>query len=99
MARHQEGQLCRSQLRTRFSARTALRNREILPDVRVRPAARPIYHHKRESIEAHLSIVFAALGVSRWIEARRKFVRTACRYRTIRIQAGARAISAADPPP
>jgi hypothetical protein len=25
-------------------------------------AARPIYHHKRESIEAHLSIVFAALG-------------------------------------
>jgi hypothetical protein len=24
--------------------------------------ARPIYHHKRESIEAHLNIVFAALG-------------------------------------
>ena len=24
--------------------------------------ARPIYHHKRESIEAHLSIVFAALA-------------------------------------
>jgi hypothetical protein len=32
--------------------------------------ARPIYHHKRESIEAHLTIVFAALAVSRWIEAR-----------------------------
>jgi hypothetical protein len=30
----------------------------------------PIYHHERESIEAHLTIVFAALGVSRWIEAR-----------------------------
>ncbi len=30
--------------------------------------ARPIYHHKRESIEAHLTIVFAALAVSRWIE-------------------------------
>jgi hypothetical protein len=30
--------------------------------------ARPIYHHKRDSIEAHLSIVFAALAVSRWIE-------------------------------
>ena len=28
-------------------------------------AARPIYHHKRESIEAHLTIVFAALAVSR----------------------------------
>ena len=31
--------------------------------------ARPIYHHKRDSIEAHLTIVFAALAVSRWIEA------------------------------
>jgi transposase len=31
-------------------------------------AARPIYHHKRESIEAHLNIVFAALAVSHWIE-------------------------------
>jgi hypothetical protein len=30
--------------------------------------ARPIYHHKRESIEAHLAIVFAALAVSHWIE-------------------------------
>ena len=30
--------------------------------------ARPIYHHKRDSIEAHLTIVFAALAVSRWIE-------------------------------
>jgi hypothetical protein len=30
--------------------------------------ARPIYHRKRDSIEAHLSIVFAALAVSRWIE-------------------------------
>ena len=30
--------------------------------------ARPIYHHKRDSIEAHLTIVFAALAVSRWLE-------------------------------
>ena len=55
-------------------------------------AARPIYHHKRESIEAHLSIVFAALAVSRHIEDRtgwsiRKFVRTARRYRTVQIRA------------
>lgn len=28
-------------------------------------AARPIYHHERASIEAHLTIVFAALAVSR----------------------------------
>jgi transposase len=30
--------------------------------------ARPIYHHKRESIDAHLTIVFAALAVTRYIE-------------------------------
>lgn len=30
--------------------------------------ARPIYHHQRESLDAHLTIVFAALAVSRWIE-------------------------------
>jgi transposase len=66
--------------------------------------ARPIYHHQRDSIEAHLSIVFAALAVSRWVEARtgwsiRKFVRTARRYRTIEIQAGDHTITAADPLP
>jgi hypothetical protein len=32
--------------------------------------ARPIYHHKRESIEAHLTIVFAATAVTHWIEHR-----------------------------
>jgi transposase len=50
--------------------------------------ARPIYHHKRDSIEAHLTVVFAALAVTRLIEERtgwstKKFVRTARRYRTI----------------
>ena len=66
--------------------------------------ARPIYHHQRDSIDAHLTIVFAALAVSLWIEDRtgwsiRKFVRTARRYRTIEIQAGAHTITAADPLP
>jgi hypothetical protein len=65
---------------------------------------RPIYHRKRDSIEAHLTIVFAALAVSRWIEDRtgwsiRKFVRTAGRYRTIEIQAGPHVITAAHPCP
>ena len=32
--------------------------------------ARPVYHRKRESIDAHLTIVFAALAVTRFIEAR-----------------------------
>jgi hypothetical protein len=66
--------------------------------------ARPVYHRKRDSTEAHLTIVLAALAVSRWIEAQtgssiRKFVRTARRYRTIQTQAGRHAITAADPPP
>jgi len=66
--------------------------------------ARPIYHRTRDSIEAHLSVVFAALAVSRWIEARtgwsiKKFVRTARRYRTVEIQAGDHTITAADPLP
>jgi hypothetical protein len=66
--------------------------------------ARPIYHHQRDSIEAHLTIVFAALAVSRWIENQtgwsiRKFVRTARRYRTIEILAGTHTITAADPLP
>jgi hypothetical protein len=42
------------------------------------------------AIEAHLTIVYAALAASRWIEDRtgrsiRKFVCTARRYRTIEI--------------
>ena len=66
--------------------------------------ARPIYHRKRESIEAHLSIVFAALAVSRWIEdttgwSIKKFVRTARRYRTVEIQASAHTITAEQPLP
>jgi Transposase DDE domain len=55
--------------------------------------ARPIYHHKRDSIEAHLSIVFAALAVSRLVEratgwSTARFVTTLRRYHTIQIQAG-----------
>ena len=42
-------------------------------------AARPIYHHKRESIEAHLTIVFAALAVTRLIEDRTGWsIRSSC---------------------
>ena len=66
--------------------------------------ARPVYHHKRESIEAHLSIVFAALAVSHWVEHQtgwsiKKFVRTARRYRTVQIRAGRQTLTAADPLP
>jgi hypothetical protein len=66
--------------------------------------ARPIYHHKRESIEAHLTIVFAALAVSHYIETQtgwsiKKFVRTTRRYRTVQIKAGRQILTAADPLP
>ena len=66
--------------------------------------ARPIYHHKRESIEAHLTIVLAALAVTRLIEDRtgwsiKRFVRTSRRYRTVQIQVGNQILTAADPLP
>jgi transposase len=67
-------------------------------------AARPIYHHKRESIDAHLSVVFTALAITRLIEEAtgwsiRKFVRTARRYRTVQIRAGTHLLTAEDPLP
>jgi hypothetical protein len=66
--------------------------------------ARPIYHHKRESIDAHLTIVFAALAVTRLIEEQtgwsiKRFVRTARRYRTVEIRAGQKILTAEDPLP
>jgi len=66
--------------------------------------ARPIYHHKRESIDAHLNIVFAALAVTRFIETRtgwtiKRFVQTARRYRTVLIGTGAGVLTAEDPLP
>ena len=67
-------------------------------------AARPIYHHKRESIEAHLTVVFAALAISRLIEEAtgwsiKRFVRTTRRYRTVQIRAGSQLLTAEDPVP
>jgi hypothetical protein len=56
--------------------------------------ARPIYHHTRESIEAHLTIVFAALAVTRLIEDRTSTqgVRQTHHYRVCegRVAAGGR---------
>lgn len=67
-------------------------------------AARPIYRHKRASIEAHLTIVFATLAVSRHSENRtgwtiRKFVQAARRYRTVQINAAGQVLTAEDPIP
>ncbi|TCN35373.1 hypothetical protein EV644_116168 [Kribbella orskensis] len=64
--------------------------------------ARPIYHGEHDSIEASLSIGFAALAVNRLTEDRtgwsiNKFVRTAHRYRTVEIRAGQQIPTAEDP--
>jgi hypothetical protein len=45
-------------------------------------------YHQCESVDAHLTIVFAALAVTRFIQARggrpiKRFIRTARRCRTI----------------
>lgn len=49
-------------------------------------AARPVFAYQRESIEAHLNIVVAALAVAQRLEAitgwsRKKFITTTRRYR------------------
>jgi hypothetical protein len=82
----------------------AVPDRADFPDGQERSAGQTVYHRKRDPIEAHLTIVFAALAVSRWIEHQtgwsiRKFVRTARRYRVIQIQAGPHVVTAADPLP
>ena len=62
--------------------------------------ARPIFHHKRESIEAHLTVVFAALAVSRHLQdatgaSIKKLVRTLRPLRTVHIDVGGHPITAA----
>ena len=66
--------------------------------------ARPVYHRKRESIDAHLAVVFAALAISHRIETQtgwtiKKFVRALRRYRTIKINTGQHTLTAEDPLP
>jgi len=64
--------------------------------------ARPIYHHKRESIDAHLTIVMAALAVSHWLERTtdtsiKKIVQTLRRHRSIAVQTGDHILHAGTP--
>ena len=49
--------------------RPALADREVVRMSKHDLQARPIYHHKRESIDAHLTVVFAALAVTHHVEA------------------------------
>lgn len=55
--------------------------------------ARPIFHHQRDSIEAHLSVVFAALAISRYLQdatgvSIKKLVNTLRPMRTAVIEIG-----------
>lgn len=62
-------------------------------------AARPIFHHTRESIEAHLTIVFAALAIARDLQARsgrslRKLITTLRPLRQVTISIGGHRLDA-----
>jgi len=86
------------------SGATACRSCGRFGEARATSSTCPIFHHKRESIEAHLSIVFAALAVSHWVEHQtgwsiKKFVRTTRCYRTVQIRAARQILTAADPLP
>lgn len=66
--------------------------------------ARPIYHRKRESIDAHLAVVFAALAVSQRVEhltgwTISRFVKTLRRYRAVQIRTGQHTFTAVQPLP
>ncbi|TAM72092.1 MAG: IS1634 family transposase [Microbacteriaceae bacterium] len=61
--------------------------------------ARPIFHHERDSIEAHLTIVFAALAVSRYLQEQthvsiKKLVHTLQPLRTVTIEVTGHTITA-----
>ena len=62
----------------------------------------PGVRHRRETIDAYLTIVFAALAVARFVEETtgwsiKKFVRTTRRYRTVQIKVGQHTVTAEDP--
>jgi len=61
--------------------------------------ARPVFHHERDSIEAHLTIVFAALAISRHLQdatgaSIKRVIRTLRPLRSVTVQIGAHQITA-----
>lgn len=66
--------------------------------------ARPIYHRKRDSIDAHLTVVMAAMAVGHLLEQRsglslKRLVRTLKKYRTFESQVAGHTVHAASPIP
>lgn len=65
--------------------------------------ARPVFHHQREAIEAHLTIVFAALAITRYLTnatgiSIKKIVRTLRPLHSVTIAVGAHQLTAETPP-
>jgi transposase len=65
--------------------------------------ARPVFHHQRDAIEAHLTVVFAALAISRHLQAQtgvtiKKLVRTLRPIHTVTIDIAGHQITAKTPP-
>lgn len=61
--------------------------------------ARPVYHRKRDSIDAHLTIVFAALAVARYLQSRtgvtiKRLVKTLRPLQTVTISVAGQQITA-----
>jgi transposase len=61
--------------------------------------ARPVFHPQREAIEAHLTVVFSALAIARYLQAAtdtsiKKVVNTLRPLRTIQIDVGGHLITA-----
>ncbi len=64
--------------------------------------ARPMFHHTSEAIEAHLTIVFAALAVARYLQAStglsiKKIIRTLRPLQQITVRIAGHEHLAADP--
>jgi hypothetical protein len=64
--------------------------------------ARPVFHHQRDAIEAHLTVVFAALAVARHLQDAtgttiKKIVRTLRPLRTVTFAIGAHTLTAEPP--
>lgn len=65
--------------------------------------ARPVFHHQRDPIEAHLTVVFAALAISRYLQAQtgitiKRLVRTLRPLHTVTIDIAGHKITANTPP-
>ena len=81
-----------------------MEHRAEFPHVKARPAGPPGLPPQARLHRAHLTVVFAALAVTRFIEHRtgwwiKKFGRTARRYRIVQIRVGQHILTAGDPLP